>query len=129
MSKLKLPLSPEHLLVRWANGVRGFYGYPVYLVGSQLTDKLNPRDVDVICFLPKEIFELRYGNYDEWCSEGCTGLWTNIRWVWSDDCVKRSYEGMRYTDLLIDFKVYSDNEEKGFPIENFPKLKLDTRGL
>lgn len=128
--KLKLPLSPENKLVRWANSIRVFYGHPVYLVGSQLT-KENPRDVDVCCILPDDEFELRYGPVDQWIDEGCSGLYTNLRWNWGDDVVKKCMHGRKETKLEIDFKVIPqkfDIEQYGMGKEKFfPKLKLDTR--
>lgn len=127
--KLILPLAPENRLVRWANAIRGFYGHPIYLVGSQITAKEDPRDVDVICIIPDREFELRYGPVELWGQEGDTGLWAETRWKWSDDCVKKSLHGMEETKLCIDFKVLSDRTNRGY--ENiqkaFPPYKLDAR--
>jgi len=127
--KLKLPLSPEHLLVRWTNSIRGFYGHPVLLVGSQITGKENPRDVDGVCAIPDEEFQLRYGSVNDWMQEGGTGLWTEVRWRWSDDCVKRALDGMDYTGLIVDFKVQPMSQFKGYAHihKEFPPVKLDTR--
>jgi hypothetical protein len=50
-------------LRRLANGLRGYYGQPVYLCGSALLDgNTNPRDWDIRIELPDEQFALRYGN-------------------------------------------------------------------
>lgn len=103
--KLQLPLAPENRLVRWANAIRGFYGHPVYLVGSQITGADNPRDVDVICVLPDDEFEMRYGSVQQWIEEGESGMWTDVRWNWSDDCIKKWKHGVRETKLNLDFKV------------------------
>lgn len=97
LKKLPLPLPSNHKLVIWANQIRGFYGHPVYLVGSQTTGKENPRDVDVVCGIPDSEFTLRYGDINEWLEEGVTGQWTDVRWKWADDCSKRSIDGMECT--------------------------------
>lgn len=126
--KLNLPLEPKHPLIRWANSIRAFYGHPVYLVGSQLTDKPNPRDVDVVCILPDEEFSLRYGDVNEWRHESCTSQYTeDVYWAWSDDCVKKSLGGMKETGLKIDFRVYPPSTAFWFDDQGYPKLKLDTR--
>ena len=129
MSKLCLPLLPEHKLVKWANQIRGFYGHPVYLVGSQITGSDRPRDVDIVCAIPDNEFELRYGSVDDWCQEGGTGLWTEVRWKWADDCSKKSLDGMRDTKLQIDFKVQPMAQFNGYSNihKQFPPVKLDTR--
>jgi hypothetical protein len=51
MIKIKQEFSETHSLVRFANKMCGFYGHPVYLVGSQLTSE-TPRDVDLVCVIP-----------------------------------------------------------------------------
>jgi hypothetical protein len=127
--KLNIPLGPENKLVRWANAISAFYGHSVYLVGSQLTAKENPRDVDVLCILPDYEFELRYGSCDEWAKEGASGIYTGIRWKWADDCVKKSLHGMKETQLEIDFKVQPESFQEGYKNmqDYFPPYKLDTR--
>lgn len=103
--KLQLPLDKSHRLVRWANSISAFYGHPLYLVGSQITGKENPSDVDIVCPIPDDEFTLRYGSCEAWCDEGCTGLYTEIKWDWADDCLKRSLSAMRETGLRVDFKI------------------------
>jgi hypothetical protein len=128
VKKLLLPLGKEHRIVRWANSIRAFYGHPVYLVGSQCNpDCKNPRDVDIVCYIPDYEFDLRYGNHDKWCDENCTGIYTDIVWSWADDCLKKSLSGMRETGYVIDFKVYFSHHKIGYA--NYPKIKLDTRGI
>ena len=105
MDKLILPLGTTHKLREWANNVKFFYGHSVYLVGSQLTDKPNPRDVDIVCIIPDIEFEYRYGSVFDWIEEGDTGQWTDVRWIWSRDCVQRWREGCIYTKMNLDFKV------------------------
>lgn len=127
--KLHLPLEPDHRLVKWANEIRGFYGHPVLLVGSQIMGQENPRDIDIVCAIPDEEFELRYGKVGIWLQEGETGLWTEVRWKWADDCVKKSLDGMRDTKLQIDFKVQPMAQFNGYKYihDSFPPCKLDTR--
>ncbi len=127
--KLNLPLSETHKLRRWANSIRGFYGHPVYLVGSQLTDKPNPRDVDVVCIIPDEQFALRFGDHKKWEEEGASGMWTDIRWKWSDECVKRFEEASKETELYVDFKIIPQSDHNRYSIKNekYPPYRLDTR--
>lgn len=122
--KLELPLDKEHKLIKWANSIRGHYGHPVYLVGSQLTDKENPRDVDIVLVLPNDEFTLRFGNVYEWIKEGVTGNWTSIRWSWSEECIKRWKEGCIETDLNLDFKIEPMMQHIG--LKHLPSLRLDT---
>lgn len=124
--KLILPLSETHRLRKWANDIRGFYGYPVYLVGSQVTDKTDPRDVDVCCIISDEDFERRYGSVDKWIDEGEDGLWTDIRWTWADDCIKKWQLGCDYTKLNLDFKVIPLKHHRKVYFGK-PMYQLDTR--
>jgi hypothetical protein len=128
MNKLELPLHPHNLLVRWANQIRGFYGYPVYLVGSQLTDKPNPRDVDVCCILPDDVFCKRYQvkDLDQFLLKKNSGLWEKENWEWSDDMVHKTHQGWDFTNMNIDFKVISTTEDR-IEYKDKPRLKLDTR--
>jgi hypothetical protein len=127
--KLKLPLAPENRLVRWANAIRGFYGHPVYLVGSQITGSEDPRDIDIVCSIPDQEFELRYGSVQQWIQEGESGLWTDVRWIWSDDVVKKCLHGMKETKLQIDFKVQPETHFKEYANIHaaFPPVQIDTR--
>jgi hypothetical protein len=138
MIKLKLDtLNETHSLVRFANKMCGFYGHPVFLVGSQLNSE-TPRDVDVVCEIPDIEFKLRY--FSDWLDSDLTlnqevdkfflaihtGLHTEEHWNWYDDLSKKSLFGMRTLHIPIDFKVYP----KSYVNENFkglPKLRLDTR--
>lgn len=101
--KIDLPISGNFL--NWINRTAGYYGHPVYLVGSQITGSKTPRDVDIVCAIPDKEFELRFGNVDDWMQEGGTGLWTDVRWKWASRCAKDSLDGMKETKLQIDFKV------------------------
>ena len=127
--KLCLPIPKTHPLVVWANSIRAYYGHPVYLVGSQLTDKENPRDVDVVCAIPDDEFTLRFGDVNEWMTEGITGQYTEIRWGWADECIKRWKEACIETNLNIDFKIQPMCAFKGYEHIHklFPPYKLDTK--
>ncbi len=127
MEKLKLPLESSNILVQWANSIRAFYGHPVYLVGSHLKNVSNPRDVDIICIIPNEEFDLRYGSTAKWFYEGESGIYTDISWNWSDDCIKKTLLGCKKTGMCIDFKVYPEIFAKLFDAVNYPKIKIDTR--
>lgn len=129
MMKLQPPLEESHPLKTWANCVAGFYGGKVYLVGSQITAKENPRDVDVVCIISDKSFEIRFGNVDDWMQQGGTGLWTEVRWKWADASVRTTEEGMSLTKLPIDFKVYPETLHKGFQNihDDFPPYRLDNR--
>lgn len=131
---------PSHLagsyklaaLRRWANGIRGYYGVAVYLVGSALV-KPEPRDWDVRICLPDDEFMRHYAPNRrdaikvavDWLDESISGEWTNLRWGWSDDCIKQSRRGWRDTRLNIDFQVYPYVQWQVY--ESRPRLKLDTR--
>jgi hypothetical protein len=143
MKKLRKGIEFEetHPLVRFANKMCGFYGHPVYLVGSQLTSD-NPRDVDVVCIMSDEDFKMRWfpdaapasnneaGALQELIDRFYLGIHTGIHrdehWYYYSDMVKKSLFGTKATYLPIDFKVeaksYADTHYKDKPI-----LRLDTR--
>ncbi len=130
-----LPDGPAHLrarpdrlflLRRWANGVAGLYGEPVYLCGSALVDDNgSPRDWDVRVRLDSEAFTARYGEPDLWECEGVTGDWTSVRWRWAADAAKQTRRAWRHTRLNIDFQTmpaaYWDRV-----YGNRPRVRLDT---
>jgi len=137
MIKIKQEFDETHRLVRFANKMCGFYGHPVYLVGSQLTSG-EPKDVDVVCIIPDDEFKLRWFP-DWWMGEGMikeeiekfylgihTGIHTEEHWNWYADMCKKTLFGIKPTNLPIDFKVqaqsYADSHYK-----NRPKIRLDTR--
>lgn len=131
---MKRPI-PDHVqnrlkaLRRWANGLRGYYGAPIYLVGSALSgSNPSPRDWDVRVTLADQDFARRFGDVEKWEDEGGTGKWTTIRWRWSDECVKNSKQGSAHTGLNIDFQIYPRPHVRRFYRANLPRLKLDTRG-
>lgn len=114
------------LLQRWANGIAGFYGVPVYLCGSALRDdNVDPRDWDVRLCLPDRDFTVRYGDVAAWVSQGQTGAWERPRWRWSEDCVKRTHEAWQQTKLNVDFQVYPEPYWDSFGDQ--PRVRLDTR--
>jgi len=125
--KVKPDLAPEHLIVRWANRMRAYYGHPVYMVGSQLMDKENPNDVDIICIIPDDEFETRFMNIDRWHQEQGEGRFSEEYWRWTERNIKDSLDGMVHTGWNIDFKVYCATYNKAFPEDKHPKKRLDTR--
>jgi hypothetical protein len=109
-----------------ANGLRGLYGVPVYLVGSALMDaNEKPRDWDFRITLSDADFATRYGDPKAWVDEGRTGKWTDVRWRWSDDCVKQSKVASSRLQLNCDVQVYPASYAKAFAGK--PRLRLDTR--
>jgi hypothetical protein len=130
INEIHLPLSPEHRLVRWANYMRGYYGFPIYLVGSALTKKM-PRDIDVCCIIPDALFCQRYHIEDiqQHVSKKISGIWNDEHWRWSDDVMKKVYHGWDFTHMNIDFKVISEAESKEQGYMDKPKLQLDTRAV
>jgi hypothetical protein len=103
---------PEHVcdylegLRKFANGLAGYYGQPVWLVGSVLLpSNSRPRDWDIRVVLPNEDFEMRFGALGEWAHDGLTGKWHEARWRWADENVKRSREAWRTLRLPVDFQT------------------------
>jgi hypothetical protein len=130
---MKTPI-PEHVkknlgrLHRWANGIYGLYGVPVYLVGSALSDSNpDPRDWDVRITLPDKEFAVRFGDPQAWVTEGATGIWTRVRWHWADECVKRAKSGWYACRLNIDFQIYPRSHVRRIYPASFPRLRIDTR--
>lgn len=121
------------ILRQWANKLSDSHGTSVYLVGSALRDdNVNPRDWDIRIKLPDPLFALKFGlSYetsrivDQWIKEGSTGKWTQLRWRWSNHCVKRAAEGSSYTSLNIDFQVYPATYWKVYDGES--RLRLNTK--
>ena len=121
------------LLMRWANGIRALFGVPVWLCGSALNDdNKNPRDWDVRLILPDDVFALRYANsyrsdavVQQWVKEGDTGHFTDLRWDWSDECVRYARHGARHTRLNIDFQVYPESYHQRFFADK-PRVQLDS---
>lgn len=114
-------------LLRWANGMAGLYGVPIYLCGSALRDdNAEPRDWDVRIRLPRKVFEAKFGgSADDWYDEGSTGIWSNVRWRWSAECVRMSRQASERTKLNIDFQIFPPAYWKHFAKR--PRFRLDTR--
>jgi hypothetical protein len=130
------------ILIRCANNLSGFYGQPVYLVGSQLT-KDDPRDVDIVIILPHDEFVLRYINQREtigitndekcyqWGLRWKSGLYNESNWVWAKDVSHKCLQAMKWTSMYIDLKVlplcyhlehYSDHPILKISEDNFKSL-------
>jgi hypothetical protein len=118
-------------LRKWADILYKYYEQPVYLCGSTLKSKKH-RDVDIRIILPDLEFGCRYGekskaieNTHTWISEGLTGLWNDIRWKWSKDCVKKTRQGWMKTNLNIDFQIYPKSYCGKY--KNLLKERIDTK--
>ena len=130
---LKIPRHVEEnlsSLQRFANKTRGLYGFPIYLVGSALSgSNSNPRDWDIRLILPNDEFDRHFGDHNKWMWEGTSGQWTEIRWKWSDACVKLSKQGYYECRLNIDFQIYPEEyADTVYPESSFPRMQIDTRG-
>lgn len=113
-------------ITRWTNMIAGYYGYPVYIVGSTLT-KENPRDLDLVCIIPDYDFELRYDcKLREWINGFIMGSYSDEHWRWANECLKRSINGMKWTRKLTDFKVYPKSYDEEY-MDHLPKLRTDSR--
>lgn len=124
----RLVESQWHRLYRFANGIAGLYGVPVYLCGSALRpDNPDPRDYDIRVMLPDAQFEERYGSVRKWNDEGAVGNWTRVRWRWSADCTKQSRAGFRDTGLNIDLQVYPASHARAL-YRDKRRVRIDTRG-
>jgi len=112
-----------HALKGEAKRTAQFYMLPVYLVGSALIDaNEKPRDYDVRVQMPDEQFTRLFGDPLKWTIEGQTGRWTEIRYRWSDECVKRSREASRACSALVDVQIYPPSYWKNFG--HLPRLLL-----
>lgn len=124
-----LPANSGDRIVRWANLIRAFYGHPVWLVGSQLTSE-TPRDVDLVVIVPDYEFCLRFNieveKLSQWILRFNNGIFDETHWAWSDDVTKKSLNGMRYTGLPIDFKIYPEMYVNMY-YQDYPKQQIDTR--
>jgi len=121
-----IPCLQTNLLERWANLIRGFYGHPVYLGGSQLV-KDAPRDVDVFVIIPDDEFKLRYQCDDikQWGLRYNNGLWDDSNWNWADDISHKSLQAMKFIRMQIDFKLYPQSYQDEF-YKDKELLQLDT---
>lgn len=114
-------------LVREANFERGLFGVPIYLCGSALFDfNANPRDWDIRLRLEDDDFAARFGDPETWRLEGNSGLWTAVRWRWSDECVKRSHQWSAKFRSTFDVQIYPASHWDDF-YGNAPRLRLDSR--
>lgn len=134
-TELKIIPLPGHVtngrlfqLRRWANMLRGHYGLPVFLCGSALLENNpEPRDWDIRIEMPDKEFSTRFGDSKKWRDEGVSGEWTRVRWRWSDECVKQTKHGWKWTSLNIDFQIYPKSYCKEESFDFQPKARLDTR--
>jgi hypothetical protein len=105
----------QQRLTLWAQKMSRIYKSSVYLGGSAL-HSADPRDWDLRVFLPDEVFADRWGEWQLWAAEGRTGQWTERRWAWAGEMVKRTKQGCRATGLEVDFMVQPQSyRERYFP--------------
>lgn len=109
-----------------------YYGCPVYLVGSALTD-CDPRDVDVVIVVPDDLFVQMYGDRGDTVDTYLLGIglldppaiWRR----WSKDVVKRSLELTERLHRSGDCKIMPERTALGPSLKDKPRLRLDTIGL
>lgn len=112
-------------LRRFGNRIAAFYRVPVYLCGSALLDfNAAPRDWDVRITLSDLEFRRRFGDAQAWEAEGRSGVYTQVRWGWSDRCVKDSKDGYNVTGLNVDCQIYPESHARHY--RNRPRLRLDS---
>lgn len=88
-----------------------YYGLPVYLVGSAITDP-DPRDIDLVIPIPDDLFAAMYGeenttverNVGDWCT-GTGGHATPIWLRWARDCARQSRQLTMACRRAVDFKT------------------------
>lgn len=120
MTHYILNLLPQ--LTKLANQWYGYYGGPVYLVGSAL-DKEDPRDIDIRVVITNQDFERLFGKYEDFVVEYNSGKFGSCSWRWVEDRLKRCRTGYVETNANIDFSCYA--EDMWDP--TLPFLRLDTR--
>lgn len=112
------PYNPDYLkfaLQKWADTVFGRFGFPVYLVGSVLTDtdQVWVRDIDVRVVMPDEHFDARFGKPKD-----------EAAWRWTEEMGKQNFWAARMCLMPIDFQVMCETHAK--PYKDHPKLRLDS---
>lgn len=112
------------LLEGWANQLFARYGHPVYLVGSALEQE-NPRDVDVICVLPDDEFENRFGPWRECERFGPDQTPGSKRWCAEVGKLSREATA-KHPSVNIDFKVRAAGAWWNQREDHKPKLRIDT---
>lgn len=134
-----IPCLKNDRLERHANGLAGFFGHSVFLVGSQLT-RDDPRDVDLVIIIPDSEFVLRYINQfevightdqekcEQWGYRYLSGLYNESNWVWARDMVHKNLKAMEVTSMLVDLKVLPESYHKRQYADK-PKLKISTDGF
>jgi len=113
----------------WANQIAGRYGFPVYLVGSALTEA-EPRDVDVRVVLTDAAFFARFGikpmrtESEAWKPEQSEGT----RRLYAEQG-KLSRSAALTLHLNIDFQVQSESIVLVRAYHERPRRRLDTIDL
>lgn len=124
------PLSPHATAIvaklsGWANQMAARYGFPVYLVGSALTEPA-PRDVDVRVVLSDEAFYARYGI-------GCLKA-DGLSWEadppegvrrWRSDMAKMTRQAVAVLKLNLDFQIQGETVVLARCHHEKPRVRLD----
>jgi hypothetical protein len=113
-------------LLEWTAQIYPFWNSPIFLCGSALHEK-NPQDYDIRIVMPDKQFEkMVSGPVDKWVMEGDSGIWTNVRHIWSSICTSFAKDGRYKTGLNIDFQVYPFSYDAA-TYRNDPKQRLFPR--
>jgi hypothetical protein len=86
-----------------------YYGCPVYLVGSALTDP-DPRDIDIVIPVPDDLFSAMYGDSDPKSpARWRDGMYFYEPWPvcrrWMRDVAKQGRELTLFCGRAVDFKT------------------------
>lgn len=96
----------------------------MWLVGSALKDgNAKPRDWDIRIVLSEQAFARRFGDSDIWQEEAVTGRWTDVRWRWSNECIKQGVWASGYSGLNVDFQIFPATVAKVYKFR--PKFRLN----
>ncbi len=115
----------------WANQIAARYGFPVYLVGSALTET-EPRDVDVRVVLSDDAFYARYG-IGPMRAEGQAWIGADEQHEgtrrWHADMAKMARQAANVLHVNIDFQVQSESIVLVRRHHEKPRIRIDTLDL
>jgi hypothetical protein len=90
----------------FANKLSGLYFAQVYLIGSSI-DNEKYNDVDLMVVIDDDIFELKFGNIEDWKKEYISGNYSeNLMWKIVHENKKRWVNAHNYIKLNIDMKIF-----------------------
>lgn len=125
LDQTNVPTHVHHqwpMLEAYAQELAARYGAAIYLVGSALVPaNSEPRDWDVRCILPDDVFERAYGPLKEWAQ---VAPFSATRTRWAADCAKQTSLGWSICPgLYIDFQVLPESQCRRDHAK--PRVRLD----